>query len=63
MTEATRNAVPEATINGIVQGMMAIKRPLETDDLTGAAVYLASDESSMVTGQVLAVNGGLVMLG
>ena len=63
MTEATRNAVPEATINGIVQGMMAIKRPLETGDLTGAAVYLASDESSMVTGQVLAVNGGLVMLG
>jgi 3-oxoacyl-[acyl-carrier protein] reductase len=31
------------------------------DDLVGAAVFLASDESAFVTGQMIAVNGGVVM--
>jgi NAD(P)-dependent dehydrogenase (short-subunit alcohol dehydrogenase family) len=31
---------------------------LRTDDLVGAALYLLSDESRMVTGQVLDVDGG-----
>ena len=31
------------------------------EDLVGAAVFLVSDESAFVTGQTLAVNGGVVM--
>jgi 3-oxoacyl-[acyl-carrier protein] reductase len=31
------------------------------EDLVGAAVFLASDESAFVTGQMIAVNGGVVM--
>ena len=31
------------------------------DEVVGAAVYFAADESSYVTGQTLAVNGGLFM--
>ena len=33
------------------------------DELVGAAVYLASDAASFVTGQVLAVDGGFLASG
>ena len=31
------------------------------EDIVGAAIFLASDESAFVTGQMIAVNGGVVM--
>lgn len=40
----------------------AVHRAGEPEDLVGALVYLCSDESSFMTGQVLLVDGGLVML-
>ena len=33
------------------------------DDLAGVAVFLASDDADMMTGQTLVVDGGMVMLG
>ena len=63
MTEATKQGVPQHFLDMIVQFQMAIHRPLEPDDLTGAAVWLASDDAKMVTGQVIPVDGGMVMLG
>ena len=41
----------------------ALRRPLAPEDLTGVAVFLASDDSDMMTGQTLVVDGGMVMLG
>jgi 3-oxoacyl-[acyl-carrier protein] reductase len=63
LTEATKQIVPQEMMQMIVDMMMAIKRPLQPDDLTGTAVWLASDDSAMVTGQVIPVDGGMVMLG
>ena len=38
--------------------MQCIKRREEPEDLAGAAVFLATDESDFVTGQLLIVDGG-----
>ena len=38
----------------------ALKRAGFPDDLVGGAVFLASDKSKFVTGQILAINGGSV---
>jgi 3-oxoacyl-[acyl-carrier protein] reductase len=62
-TEATKMIVDENMMSMIVNFMMAIHRPLEPDDLTGTAVWLASDDSAMVTGQCIPVDGGMIMLG
>jgi len=40
----------------------AIPRSVEPEDLAGAAAFLASDEASMITGQTIRVDGGLVTL-
>jgi 3-oxoacyl-[acyl-carrier protein] reductase len=62
MTEATRKIVPEAIASSLVM-FSALRRPLAPEDLTGTAVFLASDDSDLMTGQVLVVDGGMVMLG
>ena len=41
--------------------MSSLKRPGTSEDVAAAVVFLASDEAGWITGQVLAVDGGLVM--
>ena len=41
--------------------MSAMKRTLEPEDLAGTAVFFASDDAELVTGQVLCVDGGSSM--
>ena len=36
---------------------------LAPEDLTGTAVFLASEDSDLMTGQVLVVDAGMIMLG
>jgi 3-oxoacyl-[acyl-carrier protein] reductase len=60
MTEATKKIVPEEFL-GMVTCMSAMKRTLEPEDLTGTAVFFASDDANFVTGQVLCVDGGACM--
>ena len=43
--------------------LIPYKRIGEPDDIGKAAIFLASDESDYITGQVLSVSGGLTMVG
>jgi 3-oxoacyl-[acyl-carrier protein] reductase len=62
LTEATKSVVPEPIVHSIVNNT-ALKRALAPEDLTGTAVFLASSDSDLMTGQVLVVDGGMIMLG
>jgi NAD(P)-dependent dehydrogenase (short-subunit alcohol dehydrogenase family) len=62
LTDATKRVVPEQILGALVQ-QTALRRPLAPEDLAGTAVFLASADSDMMTGQTLVVDGGMVMLG
>ena len=62
MTDATRKHVPEAMI-GAIKMMSALRRTLEPEEIAAAAVFLASDDSDAITGQVIPVDAGVTMLG
>lgn len=57
-TEMTAPLVRDRDFNEWVLGRTPMKRWGEPADLAGAAVFLASDASRFVTGQILAVDGG-----
>jgi len=59
-TEATRKQVPEVFLNAILS-QMPLSRMGSAEDMVGAALFLLSDEASWITGQILAVDGGMIM--
>ncbi len=46
----------------VTMSQQAIRKPLETEDIVGAVLYLASDHSKLTTGQTIMVDGGTVFL-
>lgn len=58
MTEAVRNAAGDK-----IKQSIPVKRLGKPDDIAYAVLFLASDEASYVTGQVLKVDGGLTLGG
>lgn len=56
MTDKLSDKVKEQILQQIPAGRFA-----EPEDIAGAAVFLASDQAAYITGQVLVVDGGMVM--
>lgn len=52
-------SVPEKVLDDI-RAKTPLRRLGKPEDIANAYLFLASDESSFVTGQVIAVNGGLL---
>ena len=47
-------------LNGKVAGSTPLRREGEADEVADLVVYLASDQSSFITGNNIDINGGLV---
>ncbi|AEC18924.1 reducatse [Pusillimonas sp. T7-7] len=58
-TELTRNLWGDEAFNAWLQERVPQKKWGEPDDIASAVVFMAARESRFVTGQVLAVDGGL----
>jgi 3-oxoacyl-[acyl-carrier protein] reductase len=52
-----RDKIIEVTLS-----QQAIRKPLETEDIVGAVLFLSSDHSKLTTGQTMMVDGGTVFL-
>ncbi len=57
MTDELNEKQKEAILKNVPAGKLGV-----ADDIAAAAVYLASEEASYVTGQTLHINGGMAMI-
>ena len=59
-----KSAFPEAQVRGFIEAIVSrtpVRRVGVPDDIAAACAYLASEEASFFTGQVVSPNGGMYM--
>ena len=61
-TDMTEKIRTDEKLKDIYMNRILLKRFAEADDITPAFVFLASDDSSYITGQLLCVDGGYGMI-
>jgi NAD(P)-dependent dehydrogenase (short-subunit alcohol dehydrogenase family) len=61
-SEATKKIMSDQGMQDFSR-LSALGRYLQPSDMTGTAVFLASEDSALMTGQVLVVDAGIVMPG
>jgi 3-oxoacyl-[acyl-carrier protein] reductase len=60
LTDATKEVVPQETIEQLEQ-TVPLRRSLQPEDVTGTAVFFASADADLITGQILCVDAGMFM--
>ena len=58
LTDFTRKSFDDPEKRAWIMNKIKLDRPGEVEDIMGAAIYLASDASAMVTGTALMIDGG-----
>lgn len=61
LTELNRAVLEDPAYNAMVRAKIPKGRIGETDDVVGAAIFLASDESDYVTGATITIDGGILL--
>jgi len=59
----TREAALERVRQRLESGAVPLGRYAEPSEITAVVLFLASDRSSFITGQVISPNGGEVIVG
>jgi NAD(P)-dependent dehydrogenase (short-subunit alcohol dehydrogenase family) len=58
-TKLSANAIQDEGLNQMVAARTPLGRVADVQEIANAAIYLATDQSSFITGQILYVDGGL----
>ena len=61
-TDANAPYVNDVEVNQFVENRIPLKRWGQPKEIAGAAVFLASDASSYITGHTLVIDAGLTIL-
>jgi 3-oxoacyl-[acyl-carrier protein] reductase len=60
-TAMTSNVMSDEKLSRLMLERVALRRVAEPEEIAGSFLFLASDDAAYVTGQVLCVDGGLVI--
>ena len=61
LTDATKEVLSAEMISGMEQSLLPLRRSLQPEDVAGTAVFFASSDADLITGQILCVDSGMFM--